>query len=98
LSVLDITGEAQRSAVREIAETLITNAACDGYAAREVLAHPGCTALITNDQVHSLARLLDRCALARQYLPAGLKGGLSAALDASETVICDLSAAGAYAG
>jgi len=87
LSVIDAAGGVEHPAARGIACSLINHAARDGYAAREVLAHPGCAASLSSEQARTLTRLLDRCALGHQNLPARLAAGLSAALGASEKVI-----------
>jgi len=74
---------------RDIATELIhrTVALGDGYALRDVLAHGGCAAMLTEDQARALAEALDGCALGHQKLPAKPKADLSAALDTSETVM-----------
>lgn len=59
----------------------------DGYAAREVLAHDGCAAMLTGDQVRELTEILDVCALGRGSLPSGLMADLSAAVNTSEAVL-----------
>jgi len=87
LSVIDAAGGVEHPAARLIAHSLINHAACDGYAAREVLAHPGRTAILTGDQARTLTQLLDRCALGQQNLPAELEADLSAALGTSEKVL-----------
>lgn len=86
LSVIDAAGGVEHPAARRIAHSLISHAACDGYAAREVL-HGGCAAILTGDQARTLTQLLDRCALGHQNLPAGLEADLSAALGSSGKVI-----------
>jgi hypothetical protein len=88
LSVIDAAGGVEHPAARGIAHSLINHAACDGYAAREVLAHPGCTAILTGDEERTLTQILDRCALRHRSLPSEeLKAGLSAALATSEEMI-----------
>jgi len=89
LSVIDAAGGAVRPRAHGIAHSLINQVAAsrDGYAAREVLAHNGCTAILTDDQARELAKILDHCALGHQKLPGELEAGLSAALDTSEKVI-----------
>jgi hypothetical protein len=97
LSVIDAMGGVEHTAARGIAYTLINRAACDGYAAREVLAHPGCRAIITSDQGRALNKLLGRCELGQRNLPTEMEAGLSAALDTSEEVITCASAVHAHA-
>jgi len=89
LSVIDAAGGAGRPPANGIAHSLINQVAAsrDGYAAREVLAHNGCTAILTDDQARELAKILDHCALGHQKLPGELEAGLSVALDTSEKVI-----------
>jgi hypothetical protein len=93
LSVIDAAQGVQHPRARAIARSLIDQAARDGYAAREILAHPGCTAITTSDQAATLTQLLKHCALGHQNPPADLEASLSPALDTSEEVIsCALPA------
>ncbi|WP_329423597.1 hypothetical protein OG339_24305 [Streptosporangium sp. NBC_01495] len=89
LSVLDAAKRVDHPGARGMAASLIrrTVTSSDGYAAREVLAHEECAALLTDMQARELAEVLNACALGHKALPARLKNHLSAALDTSETVI-----------
>ncbi|MFC0860935.1 hypothetical protein ACFHYQ_01365 [Sphaerimonospora cavernae] len=89
LSVIDAAGGVGRSEGRAVAVTLITGAvaSADGYAARELLDHPGCAALLESEQATALTRVLQASALGRRRLPERLMAKLSAALDMSDTVI-----------
>ncbi|MEV0757640.1 hypothetical protein [Streptosporangium sp. NPDC050280] len=87
LSVIDAAGSVEYPGVRGIAAALIQRACQDGYAAREVLAHEGCAALLNDEQARVLAEVLDACALGRRILPPRLAADLSTALDTSETVL-----------
>lgn len=89
LTVLDALGTTEHPAARPVVDELIrrTTQARDGYAAREVLSHPGCTALMTFRQTQDLNRLVRSCALASGAFPPGLWAELSAALRTSNGVI-----------
>ncbi|MER6174203.1 hypothetical protein [Streptosporangium sp. NPDC001681] len=87
LSVIDAAGGVEHPGARGIAAVLIQRASQDGYAAREVLAHEGCAALLTDEQARALAEVLDACALGSQILPARLTTDLSTALNTSEAVL-----------
>lgn len=89
LSVIDAASSAEHPGAHDIAHSLINHvtASRDGYPAREILAHHGCTAILTGNQAAELAEILDDCALGQRKLPAELEAHLSAALDISEKVI-----------
>jgi hypothetical protein len=59
----------------------------DGYAARENLAHPLFTAIATDLQAQDCRALVRSCALGAGTMPDELRGELTAALRASDSVI-----------
>ncbi len=89
LTVLDAIGSADSPAAHRIVEDLHrrTTEAEDGYAARENLAHPLFTAIATDRQVQDCRALVRSCALGAGTMPDELKGELTAALRASDSVI-----------
>jgi len=89
LTVLDAIGSAEVLAAHRIVEDLHrrTTDAADGYVARENLAHPLFTEIATDQQVQDCSTLARACALGARILPAELRGELTAALRASDSVI-----------
>ncbi|WP_030750834.1 hypothetical protein [Streptomyces sp. NRRL F-5135] len=89
LTVLDAICSADSPAAHRIVEDLHrrTTEAEDGYAARENLAHPLFTAIATDRQVQDCRALVRSCALEAGTMPDELKGELTAALRASDSVI-----------
>ncbi|MDX3526521.1 hypothetical protein P1P75_08705 [Streptomyces sp. ID05-39B] len=89
LTVLDAIGSAEAPGTRRIVEELHrkTTDAEDGYAAREILAHPLFAALATDRQAQECRALVRACALRAGTVPDELRGQLTAALCASDTVI-----------
>ncbi|MGW0330285.1 hypothetical protein ACWD0J_00165 [Streptomyces sp. NPDC003011] len=89
LTVLDAIGSADSPAAHRIVEDLHrrTTEAEDGYAARENLAHSLFTAIATGRQVQDCRALVRSCALGAGTMPDELKGELTAALRASDSVI-----------
>ena len=89
LTVLDAIGSAEALAAHRIVEDLHrrTTDAEDGYVARENLAHPLFTEIATDRQVQDCRALVRACALGTGILPDELRGELTAALRASDTVI-----------
>jgi hypothetical protein len=86
LTLLDALS-ADHPAVEQIAAGLIHHAARDGYAARDVLAHPGCLSTATDQQTRQLAALVDECGLDTGAIPEAQLTDLAAALDTAESVI-----------
>lgn len=89
LSLIDAIGTTEKRHAHAIATNLIarTTTTPDGYTARDILAHPGCRALLTADQTQRLTELVETCALDRK-IPAGtLLTELTAALADAETII-----------
>lgn len=89
LSAIDVAGGVDEMVAHCVAAEIIdqTVVAADGYAAREVLAHASCSAILTSAQAQRLGHAVEACALGRGHIPAGLRADLMAALDISEDVI-----------
>ncbi|MEV6684547.1 hypothetical protein AB0N28_04300 [Streptomyces sp. NPDC051130] len=89
LTFLDIIGSADGLPARRIADDIHrrTVSAADGYAAREVLAHPFFATLTTYQQVQDCHALVRACALGNGALAPELRRALTDALRASERVI-----------
>ena len=89
LTVLDSIGSADSPAAHRIVGDLhrrMTETE-DGYAARENLAHPLFTTIATDRQVQDCRALVHACALEAETLPDQLRGELSTALRAGDSVI-----------
>jgi hypothetical protein len=89
LTVIDLvssTGQAgaDRAYIHLISETL---AAPDGYAARDVLAHDGCRAKLTDAEERALTSAVRSAGLGLGAIPAPQMADLLAAVKLSETVI-----------
>jgi hypothetical protein len=91
LTTLDVIDLADNPATPRLVEDLVhrTTEARDGYAAREILAHPLCSALITGQQAHDCGGLVRICALGSRSLPPRLQDDLTIALRTSDRVIRD---------
>ncbi|WP_217572517.1 hypothetical protein [Streptomyces sp. GbtcB7] len=89
LSVIDVADDVVQSVAHRVAADLIhqTVTSGDGYAARDVLAHPGCFTRLTGRQAQQLGHAVEACALGRGGIPAELHADLMAALDTSEGVL-----------
>jgi hypothetical protein len=92
LSFIDAIGPTAPAA-RVIATELVdrTVYTLDGYTAREVLAHPGCAALLTARQERLLSQQVTACGLGSGALPDQLREDLGIALDSTEKIIRDLT-------
>ncbi|SDG99031.1 hypothetical protein SAMN05421505_11034 [Sinosporangium album] len=86
LTLLDALG-ADHPAAEQIAAGLIHHAARDGYAARDVLAHPGCLSMATHQQNRQLAAFVNECGLDIGAIPEVQLTEVVAALDTAERVI-----------
>ncbi|MBG0569148.1 hypothetical protein [Actinoplanes aureus] len=69
LSLIDALGTGQPDTLA-VATGLLRLASTDGYAARDVLAHPVCRASAIEAQILHLQHLVDACGLDRGYLSA----------------------------
>ncbi|MEV7872736.1 hypothetical protein AB0P17_43090 [Streptomyces sp. NPDC088124] len=89
LTVLDTIPSADDPAARRVVEELHRRATetTDGYAAREILAHPSFTALATDREKQDCRALLHACALGAGGFPAGLHDEVKAATCLSDCVI-----------
>ncbi|MGW1507147.1 hypothetical protein ACWCQW_53780 [Streptomyces mirabilis] len=89
LSVIDIADGVEESIAHRVAADLIHQTATsgDGYAARDVLAHPGCSTRLTGRQAQQLGHAVEACALGQGGIPAELRADVMAALDTSERVL-----------
>lgn len=89
LAVLDVIdsdkGQAARQVVADLHRRTMTT--MDGYVARETLAHPLFTALVTDRQERDCRALLHACSLGVGVLPTELGDQLTAALRTSDRVI-----------
>ncbi|MER7045559.1 hypothetical protein ABT391_11810 [Streptomyces jumonjinensis] len=91
LTVLDAVDAVEAVGAQRIVEDLHrrTTEAEDGYAAREVLAHPLFLTLATDREAQDCHALVRACALGTGAIPDHLHAELSAALRASDKVIRD---------
>jgi hypothetical protein len=82
LTVIDASGGPAYGPVRVVAQRLITRVIGlqDGYAARELLAHPGCGAVLTTEDQEALTRLTDLCALGSGHIPDQVQDQITGAL------------------
>ncbi|WP_329217022.1 hypothetical protein OG352_13700 [Streptomyces sp. NBC_01485] len=89
LTVLDAAGSAKNPGARLLFDDLCrrTVEARNGYAAREVLAHPLFDALAKDTQWQDCEDLLRSCALGSGVLPEGLRRDLATALGSGEMVL-----------
>ncbi|BCY07291.1 hypothetical protein [Actinoplanes sp. L3-i22] len=86
LSLIDAAGIEQPEAAT-LALDLLHHAHRDGYAARDVLAHPGCRKLATAEQVRSLRQVVRACGLDRGRIPTESLAQLNRLLIRIEQVI-----------
>lgn len=89
LSFIDALPTPATEPARRFAADLIerTTTSLDGYAARDLLAHPGCRELLTNAQARGLTDLVDGCALDSGTLPGPVLEEVTSALASVEDVI-----------
>ncbi|MFJ5608113.1 hypothetical protein ACIQCJ_01755 [Streptomyces sp. NPDC093221] len=89
LTVLDTMSTADHPEARRLTASLVrrTTDAGDGYAARELLAHPLATSLSTAREAQHFHGLAQACALGASTLHQELYADLSAVLDAADTVL-----------
>lgn len=74
-------------AKQQITANLIRHATNDGYAARDLLTHPGRLGIATSRQIGQLTDLVADCGLALGYLSTAHLTSLNNALDTAESVI-----------
>lgn len=89
LTLLDTTSGARSRDMQIAARDLIAHAISwqDGYASRDILAHPGCLALVTKAEQRDLIRIAGLCGLGRGTVPAEVEGHLASALRAAEQIM-----------
>lgn len=89
LAVVDLASRADPMMAGPAYSHLIgeTLASADGYAAREVLAHGGCTAMLIGAEQQALTSAVESSGLGLGAIPAPLMTDLLAAVVLSETVI-----------
>jgi hypothetical protein len=85
LSVIDALGIDHPTATA-VANDLLDRTT-DGYATREVLAHPGCRQLAGNRQRQRLLAVVNDCGLDRGHIPATGPTRLNQLLDTTESAI-----------
>ncbi|MEV5695553.1 hypothetical protein [Micromonospora globbae] len=86
LTLLDALGT-DHPAAEQIAVELIQHAADDGYAARDLLAHPTCLATARYNPANQLDALISACGLDAGTLPAACQKTVLHALNLAESVI-----------
>lgn len=86
LTVLDALGTDHRVA-KHIATGMIDRAAHDGYAARDVLAHPTCLSTASRQQTRQLTALVEACGLDMGAIPESELTQLAAVLNTAESVM-----------
>ncbi|MFI1415008.1 hypothetical protein ACH4Y0_34515 [Streptomyces sp. NPDC020707] len=89
LTVLDAVASPADPAARRVVAELHRRATetTDGYAARDLLAHPWFTALTTDQEAQDCRALLRACALGASVFPTGLHAEVKAAIHVSDRVI-----------
>jgi len=87
LSLIDAVTPQDEHAVRPVTAAVLQAASTDGYAAREILAHPGCRSAATGRQINHLAGLVTACGLDAGHLPAPSQAEVTEALEIATTVI-----------
>jgi hypothetical protein len=87
LTVVDALGGANHPAARRIITGLIEHAGTDGYAARDLLTHPGCRSVLTNAQMERLNARINVSGLDTGSIPDPMHATLTQALDTAEHVI-----------
>jgi hypothetical protein len=86
LTVIDAL-DSGHPAREQITVNLIRHATNDGYAARDLLAHPGRLGIATSRQIDQLTDLVSDCGLSLGNMSAAHLVSLNGALDTAESVI-----------
>jgi len=86
LTLLDALGANHPNGER-ITTDLVHHAVNDGYAARDVLAHPGCLTRASPAQINHLSQLVADCGLGRRTIDPEHRSTLNQALETAESVI-----------
>jgi hypothetical protein len=89
LTVIDLAGGTGHPGGAQAAAGMVGEAvaAGDGYAARDILAHPECRSRLTETEKRALTAALRSSGLGRGTVPAHLMGDLMWAVETSETAI-----------
>lgn len=87
LSLIDALGGATQAEAPPILRNLLRHAMDDGYAARDLLAHPGCRAAATDDQRRRLTALVADCGLDARTIPPELLAIIHSSLEKVGAVI-----------
>ncbi|WP_327070923.1 hypothetical protein OG500_35390 [Kitasatospora sp. NBC_01250] len=89
LSAIDAADQGTSTAARDLAAALISRTLDppDGYAARELLAHPACRTLLTATQGRGLSDALTACGLGDRRLPTTTRTRLRQALALATDVL-----------
>lgn len=87
LTLIDAAADAQHLVAQALATDLMNLAHTDGYAARDILAHPSSPTLATDQQQTHLRRLVEQCGLDTGSIPGAMLAELTVALDTAEQVI-----------
>jgi hypothetical protein len=86
LTAIDLAGGVDHPTVAQAADRLLREVvtAGDGYAARDVLGHKGCSVLLTETQERALSTTVRSSGLDQGTIPAHLMADLQAAIKVSE--------------
>jgi hypothetical protein len=87
LSLIDAIGGAAQPEATPILGNLLRQAGDDGYAARDLLSHPGCRDAATDDQRRRLTALAVDCGLDAGAIPSELLAGIHTSLQKAIAVI-----------
>lgn len=86
LTLIDALG-VNHPNVEQITTDMFRHASDDGYAARDLLAHPGCLSIASPQQISRLTELVADCGLGHQAMTAEHLALVTSALDTAESVI-----------
>jgi hypothetical protein len=89
LSIIDAAGGVEDPSASRIAATVVVEAfaSSDGYAARDILVHPACTAVLTSQQADGLAHAQRASGLGVGAIPPESFSTLVGALTTSRAVL-----------
>ncbi len=86
LTLLDLTDKQLTSQLTPVIETDVLRSQ-DAYAAREVLAHPGCASQVPASTIDALTDLVDISGLGKGIMPTELLDQLTSAITAAEVAL-----------
>jgi hypothetical protein len=89
LTIIDLASNTDRVGVDRVYTCLISEVlgTADGYAARDVLVHDRCRAMLSEAEKHTLTSIVQSAGLRLGAIPAPLLADLLAAVRLSETLI-----------